>query len=113
MASVRLSIGITEEDIIRLSANQPVEVVNGKIIPKMAAHVDHSFIIENVHDILKSFVSQHQLGYVFGDGLHYKLHEDAEGVKGSRIPDVSFVRKGRITRGFDFARLFPGAPDLA
>ncbi len=103
---------ITEKDLI--NAESPIEVVNGVVIPTMtAASLTHIFVIKNLFKLLDAFVSQHDLGYVLPDGLHYILKADSEGIKGSRIPDVSFIRKGRLSETSDFNRPFYGAPDWA
>lgn len=106
---------ITEEDLLRLGAqDQPVEVINGEIVKVPGVGVLHSIIAANVYRILYAFVTQNDLGYVFTDSLIYVLKRDPKGgVQKSRIPDASFIRKGRIPKDFDISRPFPGAPDLA
>jgi Uma2 family endonuclease len=118
---------ITEQDLLRWDADgYQVEVVEGRVVPVRladalgkggdavnAAGVLHVELITNIYDILKPYVSAHQLGKVYPEGLHFILAADAEGVRGSRIPDVCFIRKGRFPADFDPRRPFPGAPDLA
>lgn len=105
---------ITEEELLRMSAgDQWFEVVHGEVAPVMAAGFLHAVVMSNVFSLLDHFAREHRLGHVFGDGLHYILDADAESIRGSRIPDVSFIRRGRIPKNFDYRRPFPGAPDLA
>jgi Uma2 family endonuclease len=106
---------ITEQEFLRLAGEDNwIEVVNGEIVPTMsAANISHAYIITNVLRVLLLFVEQHDLGYVFGDGLHYRLDASSQGLKNTRLPDVSFVRKHRIAPDIDPKGLFPGAPDLA
>lgn len=105
---------ITEDELLRLSADHPVEVVNGEIVSAMtAASYTHVYVIMNIYDILKPHVKSHDLGHVIIDGYHYILKADAEGLKDSRIPDLSFVRKGRMESNFDPHKPFRGSPDLA
>jgi Uma2 family endonuclease len=106
---------ISERDFIRLIAGDNwIEVVNWEVVPTMsAANISHAYIITNVYDMLRPFAKEHALGYVFGDGLHYRLEATAQGLKNTRLPDVSFVRKHRLTSDIDPNGLFPGAPDLA
>ncbi len=104
---------ITDNDLLRLSAEQPVELIHGELVPKMAAGVTHIYVIRNVFRVLDAFVLQNKLGDVFPDGLHYILKEDAEGIKESRLPDLSFLRKGRLRDLSDPNKPFHGAPDLA
>jgi len=58
--------------------------------------------------LLEAFVEAHQLGEVFGEA-GYVLARDPDTVRG---PDLSFVSRERLS-GFDDARFFSGAPDLA
>jgi Uma2 family endonuclease len=72
----------------------------------------HGIICANVYDVLRPFVRVYRLGYVLGHGVLYDLGGD-DTTASPLVPDVSFVRKGRLPAGFDLARPFPGAPDLA
>lgn len=104
---------IMDNDLLRLSAERPVEIVHGEPVPKMAANYTHVYIIMNLYDLLKPFVKNHGLGHVIIDGLHYVLTVDARGIKDSRLPDLSFIRKGRMGEDFNPNKPFQGAPDLA
>lgn len=91
------------------------EVVNGEwveIDTNMMGFL-HTVVIHNLYDILKPFVKTNDLGYVHGDGLKYILAVDETGIETSRMPDLAFLRKGRIPADFDIQRPFSGAPDLA
>jgi len=71
-------------------------------------------IAGNVYRALYDFATQHRLGYVCGDSLVYILEQDEEqGLRQVRIPDASFIRKGRLPKDFNLSDPFPGAPDLA
>lgn len=91
------------------------EVVSGQWmeIDTMAAGLLHNIVIENLKDILKPYVRANGLGVVLGDGLTYILREDAFGIETTRLPDLSFLRRGRITPQADLTKPFSGAPDLA
>ena len=106
---------ITEADLLRLAAQEPrVEVIAGKVVHMTPVGFLHVLIAGNVYRALYDYATQHKLGYVCGDGLIYVLEQDEEcGIRETRIPDASFVRKGRLPHTFDQARPFPGAPDLA
>jgi len=73
----------------------------------------HGIICANVYDVLRPFVRVYRLGYVLGHGVLYDLPVRDDTAASALVPDVSFVRKGRLPPGFDLARPFPGAPDLA
>jgi Uma2 family endonuclease len=106
---------LTEADLLRLGAQDVrFEVIDGEIVEMAPVGVQHSDTAGNVYDTLKPFARANQLGEVRMDGLIFVLHADAEGgIRKTRIPDVSFVRKGRLPKDFDRSRPFPGAPDLA
>ncbi|HEX2905513.1 MAG TPA: Uma2 family endonuclease [Phototrophicaceae bacterium] len=114
MASVQVS-PLTVDDLLRLDGqDKRFEVVNGEIIEMPPASILHVLVMSTVFETLKAFVVAHRLGFVFPDNLLYVLHVDPEsGVRETRSPDISFVRKGRITKATDLTRPFFGAPDLA
>src|SRR5574341_1066376 len=115
MVAETVQPGITEEDLLRLGAeDRLIEVINGEIVEMTPVGFLHHIITENVHEVLKTFVKLHRLGHVFMDGLIYVLKRDKRGrVIKSRVPDTSFIRRGRVPKDFDLKRPFPGAPDLA
>ena len=43
----------------------------------------------------------------------YLLDQNEKHLRGARVPDVSFIRKGMIPKGWNIDRPFPGAPTLA
>ncbi|MCE7948570.1 MAG: Uma2 family endonuclease [Chloroflexi bacterium CFX4] len=105
---------LSEQAMLRLAAEgQSFEVVDGVPVPMSPVGFRHVWIAANVYRLLYAYATQHQLGYVCTDSLIYVLHTDSDGVRLSRVPDASFIRKGRLPKGFDLARPFPGAPDLA
>ena len=68
----------------------------------------HGAIISRLDRRLGSFVEAHDLGEVF-IGTGFILATDPDTV---RLPDVSFVRKDRLSAGLP-SGYFPFAPDLA
>lgn len=106
---------LTEADTIRLSKNgQRYELVNGELVMMSPNGFLHVIVSNNVYDVLKASSKIHKNGYVCGDNLIYVLHVDPEtGKRTTRIPDTSFIRKGRLPKKFNLSRPFPGAPNLA
>ncbi|MDX2162754.1 MAG: Uma2 family endonuclease [bacterium] len=110
---------VSEAELLYAAArHHRVEVVDGQLIITdiEAMHPIgglHIIVGENLHDILKPFARQNQLGYVFGDGLLYLLDKDDSGLKGARVPDLSFIRKTNLRTAWDVQRPYPGFPDLA
>jgi Uma2 family endonuclease len=108
---------LTDRQLLALAAqrtNRRFEVIDGAVVDVAATGILHNIVAGNAYTALKGFVYANRLGYVFTDDLIYVLQRDeAAGVRRTRIPDVSFVRKGRIPKDFDLSLPFPGAPDLA
>jgi len=107
---------ISAEDLRRLDTDEAwMEVDDGSIIESERDMTWlHVLIIQNLYDLLRPYVSQHQLGWVLMDGARYILSASrTQGVQRAYIPDLSFVRAGRIPPDFDWMGDFSGAPDLA
>lgn len=73
----------------------------------------HGIIAGNVYDALRPFIRVYRLGYLLGHGVLYSLNREGETAPTILIPDVSFIRKGRLPADFELTRPFPEAPDLA
>lgn len=106
---------LTEADLLQLGAQDlRFEVIDGEIVEMLPVGILHLDIGLNVFRVLDPIVRDNKLGVVRTHGLIFILHHDPErGIRTTRIPDVSFVRRGRLPKGFDRSRPFPGAPDLA
>jgi Uma2 family endonuclease len=108
--------GIAESDLLRLDDGQhQFEVVDGEVVKHMnAAGIVHVIVGDNLYDRLKPFARQHDPGLVLTDGLTCVLARDEQNrILRARIPDLAFIRNGRITPALDLTRPFDGAPDLA
>lgn len=104
---------VTLDDLMRLPADARVEIVDGEIVEMAAVGLLHHFVGGNVHRLLDGHVFANDVGAVFFDGLIYLLHQKRTHLRGARVPDISFVRKGNIPSGWDITKPHPGAPDLA
>jgi Uma2 family endonuclease len=106
---------ITLQDLLRLSAKEGrFEVIDGEIVEMSPVGFRHVIVAGNAYRVLYDFATPQKLGYVCTDNLIYILHVDPEtGIRKTRIPDASFIRKGRLPKDFDLGLPFPGAPDLA
>ena len=109
---------VTVEEYLRIAEQHyRVEVVDGQLrindTDEMSPGFVHAMVIKRLYDLLNDYVVRNRLGYVFGDGLSYFLDTDTMSVRDSRIPDLSFIRAGRMPKDNDLSRPFPGAPDLA
>jgi Uma2 family endonuclease len=110
-----IETGVTEADLLRLGAeDQLVEVVNGEVVNMAPVGFLHHWISGRLHRILDRFVEENKSGHILMDGLIYILERSSRSkVLRSRVPDISFIRVGRIPQGYDLSKPFPGAPDLA
>jgi Uma2 family endonuclease len=112
MDAVQLKL-ITEGELMALGSDARVEVVNGELVEMVPVGGLHHLVGGNIHDLFKTPVTKIKLGLVFFDGLIYLLHKEEGGIKGARVPDVSFIRKADIPADWDIEKPFPGAPTLA
>ena len=112
-ADNKLNLLTVDELLALQTEHRRVEIVDGKIVEMSPTGFEHNYNARNILRILDRYVEDNNLGYVAHDSLIYVLHIDPETkVRDSRIPDVSFFRKGKFSN-FDFKKPIPGAPDLA
>jgi Uma2 family endonuclease len=104
---------MTEAELMALGEDARVEILDGEVVEMSPNGLQQHIIASNIQYLLHAHVVAHALGMVFPDGLLYMLDANASGVKGAQVPDVSFIRKGRLPADYDLRRPFPGAPDLA
>lgn len=79
------------------ACEDPSEIVNGEIIMS-PVRFEHALIARFVLFTLYEYLKNNPLGDVFPDNTPYVLDGDEreDWVRGSRIPDVSFVSKERM-----------------
>ncbi len=104
---------ITEAELMALGSDARVEVVEGEIVEMAPVGMRHQFVGMNILRPLDRYVLENDFGFVFYDGLIYLLNQEGQHLRGARVPDVSFIRKGMIPKGWNIERPFPGAPTLA
>ncbi|MDX2161934.1 MAG: Uma2 family endonuclease [bacterium] len=104
---------ISEEDLMALGSDAHIEVIEGKVIPISPVNGLHHFIAGNIHRLLDRYVEPRGTGYVMMDGLIYLLNKVGGGIRGARVPDVSYIRKRDIPKDWNIERPYPGAPTLA
>jgi Uma2 family endonuclease len=83
---------ITGEEFERMPESRDHELIDGRLVPVMAAGGKHGKIVIRIGGRLDSFVSGHILGEVGGDwGFWVRRHPDR-----MRAPDVAFIPAERI-----------------
>jgi len=82
-----------------------VELVNGILVEKMAAQLDHEWSIAWLYHVLGVVAGKLQLGMVLGSRTPVEISEF-----GGRLPDILFVSEAR--RDIVQQKAVYGAPDL-
>jgi Uma2 family endonuclease len=98
---------VTVDELERMSLPYPAELYDGKVVYKMA-NPEHGKIQAKIAAKFDRYLEENLVGDVMTE-TNFKLWPDRP--KESRIPDVAFVRKGRMPE--DWRRFPPIAPDLA
>jgi Uma2 family endonuclease len=104
---------VTLKDLLSLGGDAQVEVFNGEIVLMSPVGVLHHIIVSNILQILYAYVSVHEIGTVFPDGLLYLMDGPAKRLKDSFVPDVSFIRNDNVPTNWDISKPHPGTPNLA
>ncbi len=87
---------MTLEEFVRLYEQEgPFEIIEGERVPLSPGVWVHIFTIRTLQRILDSFVQAHQLGEIITE-MPFVLTYSSDWVKGSRTPDLMFVRADRI-----------------
>jgi Uma2 family endonuclease len=100
---------LTEADLLNVADDScRHELVAGVIVAEPFPTHHHDRTFRRLLRLIEAFAEAQGTGEVFGEA-GYVLARDPDTVRG---PDLSFVSRERLT-GFDDARFFSGAPDLA
>lgn len=90
---------------LALAADQDVELVEGVMVEKMAAQLEHEKLFVWLDRVVGTYVSHRNLGIVLGSRTAVEIS-----AFGGRLPDLLFVRRERMD--IVGARAVHGAPDL-
>ncbi|MDX2077402.1 MAG: Uma2 family endonuclease [bacterium] len=97
---IDVSNGMSLDDFMRLSHEQPFEIVNGRRIDKnkqMSTIFDHFYIIRALFRILDAYLLKTNLGEVFSEATFILPDADNPSwVKGSRLPDLMIFTRERF-----------------
>ncbi len=100
----------TREFITDRTIPERAELVHGQVRLMTPAVNAHTLVCRAVFLALHAHVAPRQLGEVFPDGFAYELPHRDDTV---RVPDVSFVRAGRLPDPMPRRGVLRLAPDLA
>lgn len=104
--------GMSLNDFLQLSHDQPFELINGEKLDKMPPGLKHQVVLRAIFRLLDAFVLQNNVGEVFSENA-FIIESRRNWVKGSRTPDISFYAKNRIEQYMaDMPGVLPLVPDL-
>jgi Uma2 family endonuclease len=87
-------IGMSLDEFMRQYDEQPFELIDGECIP--VVQITRSVRISGrLFRYLANYVDEHQLGEVFIEAP-FVMKPQKQWVKGSRVPDVLFIRADRL-----------------
>ncbi len=96
---------ITFETFLDLSHDIDAELVNGVMVERMAAQLEHEKLFAWLFTILNGYVMRKGLGMVLGSRTAIRINQF-----GARLPDLLFVRQDRLD--IVQQKAIYGAPDL-
>ncbi len=91
---------ITGDDLLAMGDIGPCELIDGRIIHMTPTGGEHGAIEFNLGSELRSFVRQHNLGWVMGGEIGIYIRRRPDTVRGADIVFVSLQRLFRPTKGF-------------
>ena len=84
--------GMSLEEFVRRFDEERFELVDGEIIVMSPTRSQHTIVLENIKDLLKTQVTKHNYGRVFSETTYVLPDTSRKNwVKGSRIPDIMVV----------------------
>ena len=88
---------LSVDEWVALYSARPVEIANGEIVGVSPPTMEHVLLAHDLYHLLDQHVRMHRLGRVWIEAP-YLLEEDdrADWVRGSRVPDVSYVAQERL-----------------
>lgn len=100
---------MTAKNLFENPPERRCELIKGTIQFLEFSGCKHGRVTANLAVSVARWVTERQLGYVFGEGTGFLIEQDPDTV---RAPDVAFVVADRVAARLP-AQFFPGPPDLA
>lgn len=90
--------GLPLAEWMELYDQQPIEVVDGEVVPMSPPGRRHASISDRLFIRLNDYLRKNPIGKAWSDGVVYILDGDdrTDWVKGARVPDVSFISQSRM-----------------
>ncbi|MDX2075320.1 MAG: Uma2 family endonuclease [bacterium] len=110
--------GMLLEDYLREANEKPFEIINGERVYQMPNWMLHSEILQRVFFLFYFYVSEHNWGRVYQETTYITPdRNDANWVRGSRIPDIMLFEGTRVAEYFQntpdwIKRPMPIVPDM-
>jgi len=102
---------LTAAEFLRLpDTDQPKELVKGKVVYMNVPYPRHGHYCSEVAFLLKTFVSRHDLGWVFTNDSGVFTERDPDTVRG---PDVVYYSYQRVPKGTLPDGYIDAVPELA
>ena len=105
---------ITEEEYLALGSDVNAEIIDGELVIMSPNKGEHGHLEARISGFLLNFTGARKLGRVFSDTTAFILRENpGQGLKDSRVPDVSYVSYERLPLDAILKELLHVAPNLA
>ena len=93
-----------------MGEDAPYEIIDGELVEVSPASAEPAEVAIEFAGSIREFVRPRRLGRITGADGGFILRRDPDTVV---APDVGFIRRERIPRGFDRQSYYPVPPDLA
>ena len=100
---------ITADELFTMGDIGRCELIYGELIMMSPAGPEHGVVAARIARLIGNYVEDHDLGLVFAAETGFVIQAPDL----VRAPDVSFVRKDRVSAGLPRRGYFDGVPDLA
>jgi Uma2 family endonuclease len=95
MSVVAEPLVTAEEFVLRHGHDSGVELVNGRIMRIPMPGAKHGFVTSTVDRLVGAYVTEHQLGRVFGNDTFVRVRSKPDTYRG---PDVCFVSYAKLSK---------------
>ncbi|MDQ7027387.1 MAG: Uma2 family endonuclease [Anaerolineae bacterium] len=103
----------TLDDLLAMGEDAYVEIIDWELVEMTAAGGVHQIISGNIFRILDRYVNEKDIGIVMPDQMTYLMNSVTKGLKDSFVPDVSYINRENVPKGWVIEKPHPGVPDLA